>query len=64
MWVKLSGESLQQLGCSAGQAFALSYNAEKKEQYLIEKEVNSSSSCITCLASDLSVCVFFSLHQK
>ena len=40
MWVKLSEDSLQQLGCSASHAFALSYSAEKEEQYLIEKEVN------------------------
>lgn len=40
IWVKISGDSLQQLGCSASHAFALSYSAEKEEQYLVEKEVS------------------------
>lgn len=39
VWVKLDTESLQQLGCFASQGYTLSYNAEKEEQYLIEKEV-------------------------
>ena len=39
VWVKLSVEGLQQLGCSAEQAYILAYSAEKQKQYLIEKEV-------------------------
>ena len=41
VWVKLSEESLQQFGCSAAHAYTLSYSAEKKQQYLIEKEVHT-----------------------
>ena len=39
VWVKLSAEGLQQLNCSAEQAYTLAYSAEKQKQYLIEKEV-------------------------
>ena len=39
VWAKLSVEGLQQLGCSAEQAYILAYSAEKQKQYLIEKEV-------------------------
>ena len=43
VWVKLSGESLQLLGCQANYAYALVYSNEKKQQYLVEKEVSSST---------------------
>ena len=43
VWAKLSADSLQQLGCSAPQGYTLAYSAEKKQQYLFEKEV-----CHTC----------------
>ena len=52
VWVKLSEESLQQFGCSAAHAYTLSYSAEKKQQYLIEKEVYficaQHYECCTC----------------
>lgn len=38
--MKLSSESLQELGCSAAYAYTLAYSNEKKQQYLIEKEVD------------------------
>ena len=40
VWVNLSPDSLQQLSCSSVQGFALGYSAEKKEEYLVEKEVH------------------------
>ena len=38
-WVRLSEEAIQQFGCQTDVAYALAYSAEKKEEFLTEKEV-------------------------
>ena len=72
VWVNLSPDSLQQLNCSSVQGFALSYSAEKKEEYLVEKEVHvhgvswvrvppeaaRKSDCLGCAVLLCLVCLF------
>lgn len=43
VWVKLSEESLRQLSCSTSHGYTLAYSEEKKQQYLIEKEVYTNA---------------------
>ena len=38
-WVKLSNSALKYFDCSASVAYTLCYSTEKKEEFLVEKEV-------------------------
>ena len=57
VWVKISGESLQKLGCSGTHAYTLAYSNEKKQQYLVEKEV------YTCMIIAKTLCEYLSLFS-
>ena len=42
-WVKLTAEAMDQLGCSgAPAAYALAFSEDKKQEFLVEKEVSTS----------------------
>ena len=38
-WVKLSDEAMQKFNCTGPTAYALAYMAERKQEFLEEKEV-------------------------
>ena len=42
-WVKLTAEAMDQLGCSgAPAAYALAFSEDRKQEFLVEKEVSAS----------------------